>query len=277
MKKSMLAIAVMVALVFNACGIQSKKDNKPIKSEKAINTSQNTATESKKPEEINSSDKKTKEVYNCCGFITDTGVTVKLGGTKGRGLIGMVKLLDNAKQDKTVNGYEFKMLSTTEELSEKLLDGELDMIILPVKAGAKLYSEKDSRVRMLVTSEIDVSKKQKKSDNKKKRIITGVFTTEDYIRENKNAVDAFLGDYRYSAVWITNKENIEEAVKLIEEYDISKADKVSKVVSSGEKACLIGEKMKSVAEDYLFTVKKKGKKIKAKLPKTDFYYIKETK
>ena len=273
----MLAIAVMVALVFNACGIQSKKDNKPIKSEKAINTSQNTATESKKPEEINSSDKKTKEVYNCCGFITDTGVTVKLGGTKGRGLIGMVKLLDNAKQDKTVNGYEFKMLSTTEELSEKLLDGELDMIILPVKAGAKLYSEKDSRVRMLVTSEINISEKQKKSDNKKKRMITGVFTTEDYIRENKNAVDAFLGDYRYSAVWITNKENIEEAVKLIEEYDISKADKVSKVVSSGEKACLIGEKMKSVAEDYLFTVKKKGKKIKAKLPKTDFYYIKETK
>ena len=273
----MLAIAVMVALVFNACGIQSKKDNKPIKSEKMINTSQNTATESKKPEETNSSDKKTKEVYNCCGFITDTGVTVKLGGTKGRGLIGMVKLLDNAKQDKTVNGYEFKMLSTAEELGEKLLGGELDMIVLPVKAGAKLYGEKDSRVRMLVTSEIDVSEKQKKSDNKKKRIITGVFTTEDYIRENKNAVDAFLGDYRYSAIWITNKENIEESAKLIEEYDIAKDDKVSKVVSSGEKACLIGEEMKSTTEDYFVTVKKKGKKAKAKLPKTDFYYIKETK
>ena len=277
MKKSMLAIAVMVALVFNACGIQSKKDNKPIKSEKTINTSQNTATESKKPEETNSSDKKTKEVYNCCGFITDTGVTVKLGGTKGRGLIGMVKLLDNAKQDKTVNGYDFKMLSTEGELSEKLLDGELDMIILPVKAGAKLYSEKDSRVRMLVTSEIDISEKQKKSDNKKKRTITGVFTTEDYIRENKNAVDAFLGDYRYSAVWINDKENIEEAVKLIEEYDVAKDDKVTKILSSGEKACLIGEEMKSTTEDYFVTVKKKGKKVKAKLPKTDFYYIKETK
>ena len=273
----MLAIAVMVALMFNACGIQSKKDNKQIKSEKAINTSQNTATESEKTEETNSADKKTKEVYNCCGFITDTGVTVKLGGTKGRGLIGVVKLLDNAKQDKTVNGYEFKMLSTTEELSEKLLSGELDMIILPVKAGAKLYGEKDSRVRMLVTSEINISEKQKKSDNKKKRIITGVFTTEDYIRENKNAVDAFLGDYRYSAVWISNKENIEEAVKLIDEYDIANADKVSKVVSSEKKACMIGEKMKSMTEDYFVTVKKKGKKAKAKLPKTDFYYIKETK
>ena len=277
MKKSMLAIAVMVALVFNACGIQSKKENKPIKSEKAVNTSQNIATESEKTEETNSSGKKTKEVYNCCGFITDTGVTVKLGGTKGRGLIGMVKLLDNAKQDKTVNGYDFKALSTAEELSEKLLDGELDMIILSVKAGAKLYSEKDSRVRMLVTGEIDISEKQRKSDNKKKRMITGVFTTEDYIRENKNAVDAFLGDYRYSAVWITNKENIEEAVKLIEEYDAAKADNVGKVVSSGEKACLIGEKMKSVTEDYLLTAKKKGKKAKAKLPKDEFYYIKETK
>ena len=277
MKKSMLAIAVMVALVFNACGIQSKKDNRSTQAEKAINTSQNTATESEKTEEANSSGKKTKEVYNCCGFITDTGVTVKLGGTKGRGLIGMVKLLDNAKQDKTVNGYDFKMLSTAEELVEKLLGGELDMIILPVKEGAKLYGKKDSRVRMLVTGEIDISEKQKKSDNKKKRMITGVFTTEDYIKENKNAVDAFLGDYRYSAVWITNKENIEEAVKLIEEYDAAKADNVGKVVSSGEKACLIGEKMKSVTEDYLLTAKKKGKKGKAKLPKDEFYYIKETK
>ena len=277
MKKSMLAIAVMVALVFNACGIQSKKDNKPIKSEKTINTSQNTATESKKPEETNSSDKKTKEVYNCCGFITDTGVTVKLGGTKGRGLTGVVKLLDNAKQDKTVNGYDFKMFSTVEELGEKLLNGELDMVILPVKAGAKLYSGKDSKVRILVTSEIDISEKQKKSDNKKKRMITGVFATENYITENKNAVDAFLGDYRYSAIWITNKENIEEAVKLIEEYDVAKADKVSKIVSSEEKACMIGEKMKSMTEDYFFTVKKKEKKAKTKLPKNDFYYIKETK
>ena len=267
----------MLVLLLSACGIQAKKENRPIQSEKAINTSQNTATESEKPEETNSADKKTKEVYNCCGFITDTGVTVKLGGTKGRGLIGMVKLLDNAKQDKTVNGYDFKMLSTAEELGEKLLGGELDMIILPVKAGAKLYGEKDSRVRMIVTGEIDIDEKQKKSDNKKKRMITGVFTTEDYIKENKNAVDAFLGDYRYSAVWITNKENIEEAVKLIEEYDIEKADKVGKVVSSEEKACLIGEKMKSVTENYLLTVKKKGKKAKAKLPKADFYYVKEAK
>lgn len=277
MKKSMIAMTLMLVLLLNACGIQAKKDNNPIQSEKKINTSENTATESEKPEETNSADKKTKEVYNCCGFITDTGVTVKLGGTKGRGLIGVVKLLDNAKQDKTVNGYDFKMLSTAEELGEKLLGGELDMIILPVKAGAKLYGKKDSRVRMLVTGEIDISEKQKKSDNKKKRMITGVFTTEDYIKENKNAVDAFLGDYRYSAVWITNKENIEEAVKLIEEYGIEKADKVGKVVSSEEKACLIGEKMKSVTENYLLTVKKKGKKAKAKLPKADFYYVKEAK
>ena len=277
MKKSMIAMTLMLVLLLNACGIQAKKDNNPIQSEKKINTSENTATESEKPEETNSADKKTKEVYNCCGFITDTGVTVKLGGTKGRGLIGVVKLLDNAKQDKTVNGYDFKMLSTAEELGEKLLGGELDMIILPVKAGAKLYGKKDSRVRMIVTGEIDISEKQKKSDNKKKRMITGVFTTEDYIKENKNAVDAFLGDYRYSAVWITNKENIEEAVKLIEEYDAAKADNVGKVVSSGEKACLIGEKMKSVTEDYLLTAKKKGKKAKAKLPKDEFYYIKETK
>ena len=150
------------------------------------------------------------------------------------------------------------------------------MVVLPIKAGVKMYDEMDSKVRMLVASEIDIDKKQKKSNNKK-RMIAGVFTTEAYIRENKNAVDAFLGDYRYSAVWVTDKENIDEAVKLIKEYDIARTGKVKNIASSKDKACIIGEEMKTLTEDYMFAVKKKGKKVTFKLPKADFYYIKETK
>lgn len=276
MKKYMAAIVLMLVVVLNACGMQARKDNKPIQTEKLENVNQNKTLESEKSEGATSTDKKTKEVYNCCGFITDTGVTVKFGGVAGTELIGLVKLLDNAKQDKTVNGYDFKMLSNAEELEDKLLSGELDMIVLPMKAGVKLYNEMDSKVRLLVTGKINIDKKQEKSNNKK-HMIAGVFTTEDYIRENKNAVDAFLGDYRYSAIWITDKENRAEAVKLIEEYNIAKADRIKKIVSSKEKACITGEEMKAFTEDYLSSVKKKGKKEKFKLPKADFYYIKDTK
>ena len=272
MKKRMMALVFMLMLSLNACGIKADTGNKPAKSESLVDK----ALGSEKNETANATDKKTKEVYNCCGFITDTGVTVRLGGAVGTGLIGLVKLLDNAKQDKTVNGYDFQMLSKAEELDDKLLSGELDMVVLPIKAGVKMYDEMDSKVRMLVASEIDIDKKQKKSNNKK-RMIAGVFTTEAYIRENKNAVDAFLGDYRYSAVWVTDKENIDEAVKLIKEYDVAKTGKVKNIASSKDKVCIIGEEMKTLTEDYMFSVKKKGKKVKFKLPKADFYYIKETK
>ena len=276
MKKRMIARVFMLMLSLNACGIKADTGNKPAKSESLVDAEQNKALGAEKNETANATDKKTKEVYNCCGFITDTGVTVRLGGAVGTGLIGLVKLLDNAKQDKTVISYDFKMLSKAEELDDKLLSGELDMVVLPIKAGVKMYDEMDSKVRMLVASEIDIDKKQKKSNNKK-RMIAGVFTTEAYIRENKNAVDAFLGDYRYSAVWVTDKENIDEAVKLIKEYDIAKTGKVKNIASSKDKVCIIGEEMKTLTEDYMFSVKKKGKKVKFKLPKADFYYIKETK
>ena len=71
--------------------------------------------------EGDTSGKSSKEVYNCCGFIEDSGVTIKIAGIKGNDIVGLVKLFDNAKQDKTVNGYDFSLLSTPEELGDKLV------------------------------------------------------------------------------------------------------------------------------------------------------------
>lgn len=70
----MAAIVLMLVVVLNACGMQARKDNKPIQTEKLENVNQNKTLESEKSEGAASTDKKTKEVYNCCGFITDTGV-----------------------------------------------------------------------------------------------------------------------------------------------------------------------------------------------------------
>lgn len=224
--------------------------------------------------EGDTSGKSSKEVYNCCGFIEDSGVTVKIAGIKGNDIVGLVKLFDNAKQDKTVNGYDFSLLSTPEELGDKLVKGELDMAVLPIETAVKLYDKTGGNIRMVATTVIDTTKKWDES-NKKKHSLSGIFTTANFVKENKHAVDALLGDYSYSVMWMTEKENGAESEKLIKEYDAADSDKAAKVIASGKIACLRGETMKKAAKAYLSSLKKIDKNALTKLPNDDFYYIRD--
>ena len=148
------------------------------------------------------------------------------------------------------------------------------MAVLPIEAAVKLYDKTDGNIRMVATTVIDVTKKWDKS-NRKKHYLSGIFTTADFIKENKHAVDALLGDYSYSAMWMTEKENGAESEKLIKEYDAADSDKAAKVIASGKIVCLRGETMKKAAKDYLSSLKKIDKNALTKLPNDDFYYIRD--
>ena len=290
------ALVFVLGLSLTACGtatatknINVEPENKPAVSENATvesnvsegvsvvnvnKTEEGTKVATGSATEGDTSGKSSKEVYNCCGFIEDSGVTVKIAGIKGNDIVGLVKLIDNAKQDKTVNGYDFSQSSSSEELGDKLVKGELDMAVLPIEAAVKLYGETDGNIRMVATTVIDVTKKWDKS-NRKKHSMSGIFTTAKFVRENKHAVDALLGDYSYSAMWMTEKDNGAEADKLIKEYDATDSDKAAKVIASGKVACLRGETMKKAAKDYLSSLKKIDKNALTKLPNDDFYYIRD--
>lgn len=292
------ALAFVLGLSLTACGtatatknINVESENKPASSENAAveanvsegvsvvnanKTEEDTKVATNGAAEGDTSGKSSKEVYNCCGFIEDSGVTVKIAGIKGNDIVGLVKLIDNAKQDKTVNGYDFSLLSTPEELGNKLVKGEIDMAVLPIETAVKLYDKTDGNIRMVATTVIDITKKWDES-NKKKHYLSGIFTTADFVKENKHAVDALLGDYSYSAMWMTEKDNGAEADKLIKEYGATDSDKAAKVIASGKVACLRGETMKKAAKTYLDSLKKVDKKAVNELPKDNFYYIRDAK
>ena len=292
------ALAFVLGLSLTACGtatatkiINVEPENKPASSKNATveaNASEGvSAVNMNKTEggtkvatggatEGDTSGKSSKEVYNCCGFVEDSGVTVKIAGIKGNDIVGLVKLFDNAKQDKTVNGYDFSLLSTPEELGNKLVKGEIDMAVLPIETAVKLYDKTGGNIRMVATTVIDTTKKWDES-NKNKHSLSGIFTTADFVKENKHAVDALLGDYSYSAMWMTEKDNGAEADKLIKEYGAADTDKAAKVIASGKVACLRGETMKKAAKTYLDSLKKVDKKAVNELPKDNFYYIRDAK
>lgn len=292
------ALAFVLGLSLTACGtatatknINVEPENKPVSSKNATveanvsegvsvvnanKTEEGTKVATSGAAEGDAPGKSSKEVYNCCGFIEDSGVTVKIAGIKGNDIVGLVKLFDNAKQDKTVNGYDFSLLSTPEELGDKLVKGEIDMVVLPIETAVKLYDKTDGNIRMVATTVIDTTKKWDES-NRKKHSLSGIFTTADFVKENKHAVDALLGDYSYSAMWMTEKDNGAEADKLIKEYGAADSDKAAKVIASGKVACLRGETMKKAAKTYLDSLKKVDKKAVNELPKDNFYYIRDAK
>lgn len=287
------ALTFILGLSLTACGTATAAKNINVEPENKPASSKNATVEAKASERVSAvnvnkteegakvatggaTGKSSKEVYNCCGFIEDSGVTVKIAGIKGNDIVGLVKLFDNAKQDKTVNGYDFSLSSTPEELGDKLVKGELDMAVLPIETAVKLYDKTGGNIRMVATTVIDVTKKWDES-NKKKHSLSGIFTTADFVKENKHAVDALLGDYSYSAMWMTEKDNGAEADKLIKEYGAADTDKAAEVIASGKVACLRGETMKKAAKTYLDSLKKVDKKAVNELPKDNFYYIRDAK
>ena len=83
-------------------------------------------------------------------------VTVRLGGLKGPTSMGMVKLLSDAEQGKTENAYEFEMAAAADELTPKLLKGELDVLAAPLNLCAILSANSDGAVQLLAINTLGV-------------------------------------------------------------------------------------------------------------------------
>ena len=123
-------------------------------------------------------------------------------------------------------------------------------------------------------SVLDLSAEWDKLDGAGRLVTAGFFTTEDYLEKNKEAVDAFLEDYRASSTWINDEQNAEEAAKLIEAQDIVKAPIAQKAIPFCNITDIVGEEMKTATEGYLTVLKEfDPAAIGGELPGENFYYV----
>ncbi len=83
-------------------------------------------------------------------------VTVRLGGLKGPTSIGMVKLLADNEAGTTANSYEFTMAASANELTPKLVQGELDILAVPANVAAILYNQTEGGVELLAAGTLGV-------------------------------------------------------------------------------------------------------------------------
>ncbi len=87
---------------------------------------------------------------------TPEPVTIRIGALKGATTIGMVKLIDDMENGLTAGNYEFTMAAAADELTPKLLKGELDVLALPVNAAANLYNKSNGGVEIAAINTLGV-------------------------------------------------------------------------------------------------------------------------
>ena len=90
------------------------------------------------------------------GSPQEEAVTIRVGGLKGPTSMGLVKLLDDAENQKTANAIDFQMAASANELNPLFLKGELDIMAVPANLGSVLYNKTEGQVKMLAVSTLGV-------------------------------------------------------------------------------------------------------------------------
>ena len=83
-------------------------------------------------------------------------VTIRLGSLKGPTTMGMVKLLSDNEAGLTAVKYESTVAANATELMPLFLRGELDVLALPVNAGAVLYNKSQAGATLLAVNTLGV-------------------------------------------------------------------------------------------------------------------------
>ena len=126
------------------------------------------------------------------------------------------------------------------------------------------------KVALDLTEEWD---KVMENEETKSSLLTGVVVVrKEFAEENPEAVEDFMDRYADSVKYVN--DNVEQAAKLVGNYDIVTEDVAVKAIPVCNIVCITGEDMKEQLSGYLAVLKDANpESIGGELPGDDFYYI----
>lgn len=83
-------------------------------------------------------------------------VDIRIGGLRGPTSMGMVSLMESAEAGEAFNAYSFMIAGSADELTPKLIKGELDIAAVPANLAAVLYNNTDKAVELLAVNTLGV-------------------------------------------------------------------------------------------------------------------------
>ncbi len=155
-------------------------------------------------------------VFACCifwiGCGKKTGSEIRIGAMKGPTTIGLLHLMEEAKEGNTENAYAFTMAAGADELTPLLAKGELDIALVPANVAAILYQKTGGGICVIDINTLGVlymvsadEGVEGAADLRGKTIyLTGRGTTPDYVlqyllSQNGIGMDEVTLEYRSEA------------------------------------------------------------------------------
>lgn len=83
-------------------------------------------------------------------------VDIRIGGLKGPTSMGLVQLMEKAEKGEAKNNYTFTMAGSADEITPKLLKGELDMVAVPANLASVLYNNTEGKIKILAVNTLGV-------------------------------------------------------------------------------------------------------------------------
>ncbi len=114
--------------------------------------------------------------------------TVRIAGMKGPTSIGLVGVLEDNANGVASNKYEFTLAGTADEITPKLVKGELDIAAVPANLASVLYNNTSGKIKLLAVNNLGVLYIVAKNENVasvgdlrgKTILATGKGTTPEY-------------------------------------------------------------------------------------------------
>ncbi len=292
---------------------------------------------------------------------------IEVAALKGPTAIGMVKIMDNAKNGVAENNYNFHIEATADAFTAQLIKGDIQLAALPCNAAATLYNKSNGKIQVLgintlgvlyvldtgnsiqnvedlkgktiyttgkgttpeytlrhllksagidpdndvniefkseasevaavisqsseeviamlpqpyvttvmannenVRIALDVTKEWEKLSGSDSTVVTGVVVVNtEYYKNNKEAVDKFVQEYKNSVEYVNN--NVDSAAQLVEDFDIFKAAIAKKAIPNCNITFINGNEMKTKINNYLKVLYDENEaSVGGKLPEDDFY------
>jgi len=118
---------------------------------------------------------------------------------------------------------------------------------------------------------LDVTKEWEKLSGSDSTVVTGVVVVNtEYYKNNKEAVDKFVQEYKNSVEYVNN--NVDSAAQLVEDFDIFKAAIAKKAIPNCNITFINGNEMKTKINNYLKVLYDENEaSVGGKLPEDDFY------
>lgn len=163
MAKSILAVC-LIAMLATTMLTGCKKETENIQNQtntqnETSDKTDSTKTDDKQAEAVNDGSKdneiKNEETDAKNDAVTEK-VTVNVAALKGPTGIGMVKLMEDAANNKALNNYNFTIAGEADEISTGLVKGEIDIAAVPCNLASVLYNKTQGKIKLAAVNTLGV-------------------------------------------------------------------------------------------------------------------------